>query len=221
MTSTSRTRARRPALPAFVRLVIGSVALAPCAPAMAQTSGPGVAPAAITRPVPQYRVGTGDELEVFVWGEERMQRTVRVQSDGTFAFPLAGTIRAEGRNVSDISTDIRERISTNYRSAPPDVTVSVRTASEMRFYVVGKVRQAGSYTSSGNVNVLQALSMAGGAAEFADLRNAVILRQRPDGAQTVEPVALTTFLKGRRGLRAGALATALPTLGGGDVLVIP
>lgn len=221
MTSTSRTRARRPALPAFVRLAIGSVAVAPCVPAMAQTSGPGVVPTAITRPVPQYRVGTGDELEVFVWGEERMQRTVRVQSDGTFAFPLAGTIRAEGRNVSDISTDIRERISTNYRSAPPDVTVSVRTASEMRFYVVGKVRQAGSYTSSGNVNVLQALSMAGGAAEFADLRNAVILRQRPDGAQTVEPVALTTFLKGRRGLRAGALATALPTLGGGDVLVIP
>jgi polysaccharide export outer membrane protein len=91
----------------------------------------------------------------------------------------------------------------------------------MRFYVVGKVRTPGSYTSPDAVNIVQALSMAGGAAEFADIKNAVILRQAADGSQVVEPVKLTTVLKGRRALRAGALANALPTLGSGDVLVIP
>ncbi len=218
MTSTSITIA-----PPLARLMLGSMLLiVPVGPVGAQTSLPpataAAAPSAVT---PQYRVNIGDELDVFVWGEERMQRAVRVQPDGTFAFPLAGTVKAEGRNVSDISNEIRERISTNYRSAAPDVTVSVRAATEMRFYVVGKVREAGSYTSGTKINVLQALSMAGGAAEFADLRNAVILRQRPDGSQLVEPVELTTVLKGSRALSAGALERALPTLGSGDVLVIP
>lgn len=201
--------------------VIGATGLAGIAVAM---SAPVVAqelrPANALTAAPQYRVNIGDELDVFVWGEERMQRSVRVQPDGTFAFPLAGTIQAGGRSVTDISGEIRDRISVNYRSAPPDVTVSVRTASEMRFYVVGKVRTPGTYASSSAVNALQALSMAGGAAEFADIRNAVILRQQPDGTQRVEPVALTTALKGRRALRVGATAT-LPTLKSGDVLVIP
>lgn len=169
---------------------------------------------------PRYTVNAGDELDVFVWGEERMQRQVLVQPDGTFAFPLAGTIKASGRNVSDIAVELRERISLNYRAAPPDVTVSLRGTTGMRFYVLGKVRTPGSFTSGTAPNVLQALSMAGGAAEFADVRHAVILRQTQQG-QIVEPVQLQKLLKGGRSLNAGALAKPLPTLSSGDVLVVP
>ncbi|MET0251553.1 MAG: polysaccharide biosynthesis/export family protein [Novosphingobium sp.] len=177
--------------------------------------------AAEARPVSgPYRVNAGDELDVFVWGEDRMQRAVRVQPDGTFAFPLAGTINAVGRGTSDIADEIRERIAVNYRSAPPDVTVSVRDATGMRFYVLGKVRTPGSFTSGKALNILQALSMAGGLADFADIKNAVILRQTASG-QTVEPVKLARLLKGGRKLDAGTLPTALPTLSSGDVLVIP
>ncbi|WP_370568748.1 polysaccharide biosynthesis/export family protein [Sphingopyxis sp. C-1] len=168
----------------------------------------------------QYKVNTGDELDVFVWGEERMQRAVRVQPDGTFSFPLAGTVQATGRNVSDIAAEIRERISVNYRTSVPDVTVSVREATGMRFYVVGKVRTPGSFTSGTPVNILQALSVAGGTAEFADIKNAVILRQTPNG-QVVEPVKLSTILKGGRAMNAGVLSSPLPMLLSGDVLVIP
>lgn len=167
-----------------------------------------------------YLINPGDDLDVFVWGEERMQRLVRVQPDGTFAFPLAGTIQAVDRNPSDVAAEIRERIAVNYRAAVPDVTVSVRDATGMRFYVVGKVETPGSYTSGSAVNILQALSMAGGTAEFADVKNAVILRQTPTG-QIVEPVQLSTVLKGRRALKSGTLAKPLPMLSSGDVLVIP
>jgi polysaccharide export outer membrane protein len=168
----------------------------------------------------QYRINAGDELDIFVWGEERMQRAVRVQPDGTIAFPLAGTIKAIDRNVTDIAAEIRERIAVNYRSTVPDVTVSVRDATGMRFYVVGKVRTPGSYTSGTAMNVLQAVSIAGGTTDFADVKNAVILRQTPAG-QVVEPVKLSTLLKGGRALDAGALTTPLPILLSGDVLVIP
>ena len=168
----------------------------------------------------QYTVNAGDELEVFVWGEERMQRAVRVQPDGTFAFPLTGTIHAVGRNVSDIAAEIRERISVNYRDSVPDVTVTVREAIGTRFYVVGKVRSPGSFTSGSSVNILQALSMAGGTTEFADLKNSVILRQTSTG-QVVEAVSLSTIIRGRRALESGSLASPLPMLQSGDVLVIP
>lgn len=205
---------------AIVRAGFGAIAcagLAFQAPAIAQ---PAADVAADSSPQSQYKVNTGDELDIFVWGEERMQRAVRVQPDGTFSFPLAGTVQATGRNVTDIAAEIRERISVNYRSSVPDVTVSVREATGMRFYVVGKVRTPGSYTSGNPVNILQALSVAGGAAEFADIKNAVILRQTPNG-QVVEPVQLSTILKGGRAMNAGVLSSPLPMLLSGDVLVIP
>ncbi len=193
-----------------------TVAFSPVAAQQAPTP----ATIAASSPQAQYRVNSGDELDIFVWGEERMQRAVRVQPDGTFAFPLAGTIRAVGRDVTDIAAEIRERIAVNYRDTVPDVTVSVREAIGTRFYVVGKVRSPGSFTSGTSVNILQALSMAGGTAEFADLKNSVILRQTPAG-QVVEPVKLSMILKGGRALDAGTLSTPLPMLLSGDVLVIP
>lgn len=168
----------------------------------------------------RYTVKAGDQLDVFVWGEERMQRQVLVQPDGTFAFPLAGTIRADGRNVSDIADEIRGRIALNYVAAPPDVTVTVRETDGTRFYVLGKVRTPGSFTSGSAPNILQALSMAGGVAEFADTGGAVIMRQTPTG-QVMERVRLSKLLKGSRSLDTGALATPLPTLQSGDVLLIP
>lgn len=207
---------------ALVRTGLGAIACAGLVfqtPVVAQQE-PAATIAAEASGHSQYKVNAGDELDVFVWGEERMQRAVRVQPDGTFSFPLAGTIQATGRNVSDIAAEIRERISVNYRSSVPDVTVSVREATGMRFYVVGKVRTPGSFTSGNPVNILQALSVAGGTAEFADIKNAVILRQTPNG-QVVEPVQLSTILKGGRAMNAGVLSSPLPVLLSGDVLVIP
>lgn len=195
----------------------------PAAPAVsgaqsaARVAVPGMPEAASAS---RYTVKAGDQLDVFVWGEERMQRQVLVQPDGTFAFPLAGTIRADGRNVSDIADEIRGRIALNYTAGPPDVTVTVRETDGTRFYVLGKVRTPGSYTSRSAPNILQALSMAGGTADFADTGGAVILRQTRAG-QVVERIQLSKLLKGARSLNSGALGTPLPTLQSGDVLLIP
>ncbi len=203
------------------RLWLWGAAVAFAAGASAQGPSSSFSVGAVTGQIPaEYRINAGDELDISVWGEERMQRIVRVLPDGTFAFPLAGTIQARGQTVSEVSTAIRQRIASNYRSAPPDVTVGVRTAVATSFFVVGKVRTPGVYSSSRDVNVLQALSMAGGLADFADVKHAVILRQTPAG-QVVEPVTLSRILKGGRKLDGGALRKPLPTLRSGDVLVIP
>lgn len=204
--------------------MIGALVVSATVPACAQTTA--VAPPPVSPSAPgvgstaEYRIAAGDELDVSVWGEERMQRTVRVLSDGTFAFPLAGTISAVGYTVKDVSMIIRNRIAGNYRTEVPDVTVGLRAAAGTTFYVVGKVRAPGTFATGRAVNVVQALSMAGGVAEFADVKHAVILRQTASG-QVVEPVKLTKILTGRRRLEAGVLTEALPILRTGDVLVIP
>ncbi len=196
-------------------------AVPPIVGAIVAPSGSGAVPVVPpTVTAAEYRISAGDELDISVWGEERMQRTVRVLSDGTFAFPLAGTIPATGQTVRQVSHAIRERIASYYRADIPDVTVGVRTAAAMTFYVIGKVRTPGTYASTRTVNIVQALSMAGGLAEFANVKRAVILRQTATG-QTVEPVQLARILKGQRRLTAGALDQALPVLGSGDVLIIP
>ena len=51
---------------------------------------------------PAYRINAGDEIEVMVWGDERLQRTVRVLPDGTFAFPLVGQVVAINQLPSDL-----------------------------------------------------------------------------------------------------------------------
>lgn len=201
-----------------VRFLVGiatlvSAALPILAPATAQSNSG-------TSKVAEYRINAGDELEVFVWGEERMQRPVRVLPDGSFAFPLAGIIPAEGHTSREIADLIRDRIKGQYRTVVPDVTVAVRDPAGMRFYVVGKVRSPGSFPIGRTVNVVQALSLAGGTAEFADVGNAVILRQTANG-QTVDRVNLADILKGGRSLSEGRQRSPLPLMATGDVLVIP
>lgn len=168
----------------------------------------------------QYLINAGDELDIMVWGEERMQRLVRVGPDGSFSVPLAGRIMAAGNTTGAVSEAIRGQLADKYRNGAPDVTVSVRDSSGMRFYVIGKVRNAGSYAAGKGVDIVQALSLAGGLAEFADVKGAVILRQTPQG-QVVERVRIARILKGSRRLDAGALPETIPVLKSGDTLVIP
>lgn len=204
----------RPAAKRVMRYAACCAALCSALPGMAQQAYPPSVPGT------EYRINVGDELDVLVWGDERMQRMVRVQPDGTFSFPLAGVLMAAGIAPRDVSLEIQRRLADKYRNGPPDVTVTVRDPDGLRFFVVGKVRTPGSYAAGGSIDIVQALSMAGGLAEFANVKKAIILRRTPEG-QVVERVKLAQVLKGSRGLRSGALADPLPVLRSGDVLVIP
>lgn len=205
-------------------LSVSALLLCGASPAWSQSVAALAAAASIADPIvsPQsgYRINAGDDLDISVWGEEKMTRITRVLPDGTISVPLAGTITAAAKTVEEVSDEIRQRIAPNYRTSPPEVTVAVRDATGMRFYVVGKVRTPGSFSTGRAVDSLQALSMAGGLADFADVKNAVILRHTANG-QVVEPVRLATVLKGHRRLKPGELAEPLPMLRSGDVLVIP
>ena len=164
-----------------------------------------------------YRINPGDEIDVLVWGDERLQRSVRVLPDGTFAFPLVGQVVAAGRLPSELERIITAGLQPQYRGQVPQVTVSVKNPSGFQFSVVGKVRGPGTFTPGRYVNALEALSIAGGATEFADLNNVRIIRKSGENLLTIR-VRVNDALRGS----AGRLTTNdIPQILSGDTLVVP
>ena len=169
-------------------------------------------------PAPRpYRVHAGDELEVFVWGEERLQRTVRVLPDGTFSFPLVGRVVALNRLPSEIESVISQGLQPQYSGAVPQVTVSVTNPSGLQFSVIGKVRSPGTFTPARYVNALEAVTLAGGPTEFADIDGIVIIRKNGDRLTSVR----TDLDKALQGSVNALSAEDIPQIMGGDIVVVP
>ena len=167
----------------------------------------------------EYRINPGDELQISVWREDQLQRTVMVLPDGSISFPLVGRTEAAGRTTREIEQSIVERLASKYVDGNvPDVTVAVSKTSGLQFSVIGKVRSAGIFSPGRYVTVIEALSFAGGLDEFASLDNVVIVRKTADGT-TIIPVRLSSVLKSKS--VDIAAANALPSIQSGDTIIVP
>ena len=159
----------------------------------------------------EYLVNAGDRLEISVWKEEGLQREVLVTPDGAFSFPLAGQLIAKGRTVNEIRTELESRLS---RYIPDLVsTVTVVAVNGNSIYVIGQVKNPGSFVMNPVLDIMQALSLAGGMTPFASVRNIIILR-RENGVQTVIRFNYSDVAEGRS-LNENIL------LRSGDVVVVP
>jgi polysaccharide export outer membrane protein len=184
-----------------------------------QLPAPAPAPQ-VKQQVPEYRINAGDELQIYVWGEERLQRTVKVLPDGTIAFPLVGQLVAQGLLPQQLEASITSKLQGQYRGQVPQVTVSVVNPSGMQFSVMGRVKAPGTFTPGRYVNVLEALSMAGGPGEFANLDNILLLRKQ-GGHLKAFRLHIGSFFKGGSNLDdAGALSN-ITNIEPGDTLIVP
>jgi len=168
------------------------------------------------QPTP-YRINAGDELEIWVWGDERLQRDVLVLPDGTFAFPLVGQVQAAGRLPTDIERIISAGLQPQYKGPVPQVTVSVKKPSGYQFSVMGKVKGPGTFTPGRYVNALEAIAIAGGPSEFAQTGGVKIIR-KVGNQLVVIPIRLQDALKGDTS-RLGP--NDVPWIQSGDTLVVP
>src|SRR3954465_4077096 len=183
----------------------------------ASAQAPLSVPPAATGSGTPYRINPGDELEILVWGDERLQRSVLVLPDGTFAFPLVGQVNASGRLPVEIERVITAGLQPQYKGPVPQVTVSVKKASGYQFSVIGKVRSPGTFTPGRYVNALEALAIAGGPAEFANPGAARVIRKSGDQLYVV-PLRLQDALRGDTG-RLGP--SDIPRIESGDTMVVP
>ncbi len=166
-----------------------------------------------------YTINAGDEIEVYVWGEERLQRSIRILPDGTFAFPLVGKIDAAGKLPADIEAVVTKGLESQYRGQVPQVTVSVKNPSGLQFSVAGKVKSPGTFSPGRYVNLLEALSFAGGPVEFASLDNVTIIRKTGNRLTSLK-AKLGQFFKVSSGARDPNAAT-IPQIESGDTVIVP
>lgn len=124
---------------------------------------------------PGYTIQPGDILRISVWKEPELHSEELVRPDGRFSFPLAGELVAHGKSVVQIQSEIVKRL-TKYI---PDlvVTVSVKQILGNKIYVLGEVNDPGEFVANRPIDVLQALSMAGGTTRFAALDDIKVLRR--------------------------------------------
>ena len=122
-----------------------------------------------------YAIGPGDVLEVSVWKNEALTRRLTVLPDGSVSFPLIGDINIAGRTAAQVRTELEKRLARFIKD--PILSVLVQQVNSLHIYVIGKVNRPGRLTLNTDINVMQALSMAGGLNTYANRNNIRIFRE--------------------------------------------
>lgn len=158
-----------------------------------------------------YLIQPGDLIEISIWREEDLTRSVLVLPDGSLSFPLAGNIQAAGKSVEQVQAIATERME---KFIPdPVITVSLQQLSGNKVYVIGKVLRPGEFVANRNMDVVQALSVAGGMTPYAAANKIKVLR-RENGRLTAIPFRYGDIEKGE------ALEQNI-ILKSGDVVLVP
>lgn len=158
-----------------------------------------------------YLIQPGDVLQITVWNEEGLNQEVLVRPDGGLSFPLAGNIQAAGESVSSLQDIVRSKLA---KFIPdPVVTVATLALNGNKVYVIGKVARPGEIIANHNMDVVQALSVAGGMTPYAAANKIKILR-RVDDKSVAIPFKYGDIEKGER-LEQNIL------LKSGDVVLVP
>lgn len=158
-----------------------------------------------------YLLNPGDFLNISVWNEESLQHDVVILPDGMISFPLAGQLPAAGLTVIELQEDIKTGLSEFI--ADPVVTVSVTEAAGNAIYVMGKVLKPGSFAMTHEMDLLQALSLAGGLTPYAK-ENRISIIRRQQSQQTQIDVRYAD-------LKRGENLTDNILLKRGDIIVVP
>jgi len=166
-----------------VAVLLLTMAAAPLHAAEKQGIAPGFPPGVESPAVPDtgYRVGPGDVLNIEVWKDPVLTRAATVLPDGRIAYPLIGEIVAEGKTVSQLRKEIEGKLARYIQDAV--ITVEVRHMNSLQIYVLGRVNAPGRTILNSDINVLQALTIAGGPNAFANRSRIRIFRQ--EGGKTL------------------------------------
>lgn len=158
-----------------------------------------------------YAIGPEDVLEISVWKEKDLQREVLVRPDGWFTFPLVGNIEAKGKTAQQIQEELTQWLKEYIPN--PVVSVSVKKIAGYKIFVIGRVNKPGNYVVGSYIDVLQALTLAGGLTPFAEESKIRIIRNE-NGNKTTLPFDYSAVKKGKR-------MEQNITLMSGDVIIVP
>jgi polysaccharide biosynthesis/export protein len=160
---------------------------------------------------PNYIIGAQDVLDISVWKEPEITRTVPVRPDGKISLPLLNDVQAAGLTPAQLNAEITSSL--RKFVTDPEVTVIVEQINSQRVYILGEVTRPGAYPLLPGMTVLQALSSAGGFTQFANEKKMYVLR-RVNGNQEKYFFNYKDVLNGKRPEQNIALKA-------GDTIVVP
>ena len=158
-----------------------------------------------------YVIGADDVLDVSVWKEQELTRTLQVRPDGKISMPLLGDVQAAGLTPGQLAQSVSEKLK-KYLTAP-QVTVILTQINSQRVYVIGEVTRPGAYPVLPGMTILQAISSAGGLTQFANGKKIFLMRDE-NHAQTKHPFSYKDVLDGRKAEENLAVKA-------GDTIVVP
>jgi polysaccharide export outer membrane protein len=126
---------------------------------------------------PDYLLAANDVVSVVVYQEEDLSAKVRVSKDGSIVLPLLGSVTVGGKTRETAARMIRDLLAEKYLVSP-QVSLDIAEYAKRRFTVLGQVSRPGSYEMPGDesVNLLQAISMAGGYSRLGTGRGVTVQR---------------------------------------------
>jgi polysaccharide export outer membrane protein len=160
---------------------------------------------------PSYVIGAQDVLDINVWKEAELTRTVPVRPDGKISLPLLNDVQAAGLTPTQLAAAITTRLKKFVTN--PQVTVIVSQINSQRVYILGEASRPGAYPLLPGMNVLQALSSAGGFTIFANTKKIYVLRQE-GGKQEKFPFNYKDVVHGKHAEENIALKA-------GDQIIVP
>jgi len=157
----------------------------------AKSSAPPAAPGA---GVPQTVLGPGDVFEVKVFGDTELSGTYRVSSDGTVHFSLIGTLNVAGLTAGLLGEAIQKSLERFL--VQPDVSIFVKEFNSKKIFVFGQVQRPGTFSYEDGMNIIQAITLAGGFDKLAD-QNITFVTRRIDGREQRLEVSIQDISEGR------------------------
>jgi len=145
----------------------------------------------------EYSISAHDELQINVYGEPDLTKTVRVAVDGTISYPLLGKVKVDGLTAQGLEDKLSKLFKDGGFIVNPQVSVFVERFSTVS--ILGEARNPGSYELKGRLSIMDAIAQAGGFNIDADINNVKILRVE-DGQQKTISVNLGDVKKGMEGV---------------------
>jgi polysaccharide export outer membrane protein len=163
----------------------------------------------------EYVIGPEDVLDIAVWNNKEMSRTVPVRPDGRISLPLVNDLQAAGLTPTQLKDAISKAVAPYIPTA--ELSVIVREVHSFKVAVIGEVKTPGRYELGSVATVLDVLAMAGGLTEYAARDRVVIFRREGTTTRQIpfDYTRLTSRGDSTKGVQDNFCVQA------GDIILVP
>jgi polysaccharide export outer membrane protein len=167
-------------------------------------------PAAPSAPVDQV-LGVGDTVDITVYRNTDLTKSVKIDKSGKFMFPLVGDVRAVDRTVYSVRDELQEKLSKFIVN--PQITLNVSSTQSQKVLTLGEVKSPGVFTLEVDLQVTDVVAKAGGFTSDADAAEILVIRKTAGKMETVK-------FDMKNALHAGDFSNNV-SLKNGDIVYVP